>query len=68
MGKDVDCLTSNVRNEDIIRHHVQESAWGVAQARKDQQLLCRLLERAVLFVNGGVFVEHVYKLFFQVLS
>ncbi len=30
----------------------------------DGHALCRLLERAVLLMN----VEHVYKLFFQVLS
>ena len=41
----------------------QESAWGATQARKDRRSLCRLLERALLPVNGGVFVEHVYKLF-----
>ena len=43
----------------------QESAWGASQARKDWQSLCRLLEGAVLLLNGGGFVGHVYKLFFS---
>ena len=68
MGKDVEGLTSNVRDEDIIRHHVPESpgvSLGTAQARKDRRSLTRLLERALLLVSGGVFVEHIYNLFFS---
>ena len=71
VGQDAEGLTSNVCDEDIIRHHVPESpgvSLETAQARKDQRSLSSLLERALLLVNGGVFVEHIYKLFFQVLS
>ena len=68
VGKDVEGLTSNVRNEEssgtTYQSH-QESAWGAAQARKDRRSLCRLLEGAVLLLNGGGFVGHVYKLFFS---
>ena len=39
----------------------QESTWGAAQARKDWWSWFRLLERAVLLGNAGVFVEHIYK-------
>ena len=71
VGKDVEGLTSNVCDEDIIRQEVPESpgvSLGTAQGRKDRRSLGRLLERALLLVSGGFFVEHIYKLFFQVLS
>ena len=72
MRKKVNGLTSNVCDEDIIKHHIPESP-GVSlgsQPLKQGRIDClsRLLERALLLVNGGVFVEHVCKLIFQLLS
>ena len=68
VGKDVEGLTSNVRDEDIIRHHVPESSGIDLGSRSSKEglmvMVYRVLERAVTLVNVGVFVEHMYKLFF----
>ena len=41
----------------------QESASGAAHARKDGRSLRRLLERALLLRNVGMFVDHISKCF-----
>ena len=47
-----------------VYHSHQESTLGAAERRKDWWSWFRLLERSVLLGNVGVFVEHVYQLFF----
>ena len=59
-------LTSSVCNEDIIMHHIPESPGVSLGSRLSKE--GSILERALLLVSGGDFVEHIYKLFFQVLS